>query len=216
MFIGAAEAVPFLIQKRFICQDIKPISFWFELAHSEINRIASVNDEVTMFDMKMTLGMFECLYYLNSDRNKLRESYSILNSLFIDYSNHNNKNVVTKFHFLLLSLVIGYYDKNCKDLVDMSIKSIDERWNELSSLKEILDFQILTYNCLTIEKNDSKFDVRFVYDIYKNSFTKSINKFIGLGRDLHAAFLNKVVYEILIPDNNYNEALVIIEDAIYA
>ncbi len=199
---------------RFGSTYCKPLSFWFDRAKSEINQMSIANEEISKFDLALEVGKLECSYYIDTNREQMRKIYTHLYNLYTDSLKQDQKIKTSHFSFFFFSLYLGYFDNNCRGIIDQLIKDIDDNWNELPSLKRILDFQILIYNCLTATSNNKINDIKKLYNIYISTPDFTIEKFEGDGRFIHSEFLNLVCYEILIPDKKYNEAMSIIEDAL--
>lgn len=199
---------------RFDSMYCNPLSFWFNRAKSEINQMGIANEEISQFDLTLHIGVMECSYYIVKNREQMRKSYMHLYNLYTDSLKQNQKIKNSHFSFLFFSLFLGYFDNNCRSIVDQLIKEIGDKWNELPSLKRVLDFQILTYNCLTTTSDNKLNDIKKLYNIYISTSDFTIEKFLDYGRSMHADFLNLVCYEILIPENKYNEALNIIENVL--
>lgn len=196
-------------------------SLWINKAKSELNIVEGWYDKDILFAMKINLAIVEIAsiiigYHAEDARNVLNVKFKCTLNLITDYVNEKHIINAPIMNFLDVTLYLGQYDEYMDDTAYLIALYNKESLNLLESSRKIMDFKIRVYQCCYINNDTSLFKV--LYDEYKAKYSliQFLNSYLYI--NIHAFFLNAVIYYVLIGEEKLDEALSLIDDvlSIYA
>lgn len=194
----------------------KPI-FWINKAKTEFFIIKGWYNEDSLFSKDLDLKLAEINYYVLKEKDDNDEVIlqRIVKSAIeetVQYleAKHNINAIVLRL--LDVVLYFGAFEEYVLDVTRL----IDLFYNELNKLddasKEITEFKINVFHYWYIDCNTEK--LKDLYNEYRNKYSLSQFQNTSLYTIVHAYFLNQIIYNVLIGEKKYNEALCLIDDAL--
>jgi tetratricopeptide (TPR) repeat protein len=193
--------------------------FWINQAKIEMIVIKGWYDEDSIFTREIELAFAEINYVVRELMNNDKDDESVLNEKFkhtlikiVSYIREKHIISAMVLRFMDVALFLGQLNDYSAEVTRL----IELYYNESTNLdefsKNIMDFKIKVYQSLYVNREATT--IKKLYDEYKANY--SLIQFLNTSFYIfiHADFLNAVVYDVLINDEKYEEALSLINDVL--
>lgn len=215
-YITMINITPVLLRNDEFATVPKPL-FWINKTKTEFFLIKGWYNEDSLFSIDLQLKLAEINYYFFKegdvdDEVILRRIVKSAIEKTVQYL--EAKHIINAIVLRLLDVVLyfGAFEEYVADVTRL-INIFYKNSSTLDDVsKEIIEFKINVSHCVYKDFNLEK--LKGLYNEYRNKYSLSQFQNTSLYTIVHADFLNKIVYNLLIGETKYNEALCLIDDAL--